>query len=304
MGTIVYSIIYSNQYDRDFKIEIDSILMEFNLSLNHYLSDSEISRFNSDSIFEFQSPFFFEVLEESRIIYEKSGGAFDPTIGSLIQMWGFGNKESFADSSMVDSLNQFSGFQNITFNEEKVWKSDFRTQLDFSAIAKGQGVDLLAKFLSENNIENFFIDIGGEIRCKGFNPDKENWKIGIIDPRSDILNQKTFAILSISNKGIATSANNFNYIIKDSVRYVHTIDPASGFPIEHNLLSATVVSDKCITADGFATAFMVMGLEKSIEIIESQPDLQALLIFNDQKGGIKSYISEGIRNNVKSLVTN
>jgi len=304
MGTIEYSVIYATQSDRDFKIEIDSLLKEFNLSLNHYLPDSEISRFNRDSIFEFVSPFFYEVLEESRIIYEKSDGAFDPTIGSLIQMWGFGTKEPFADSSMVDSLKQFSGFQNIAFSEEKVWKSDTRTQLDFSAIAKGQGVDLLAEFLSENNIENFFIDIGGEIRCKGFNPDNENWKTGIIDPGSDALNQKTFAILSISNKGIATSANNFNYIIKDSIRYVHTIDPSSGFPIEHNLLSATVVTDKCMTADGFATAFMVLGLEKSIEIIESQPDLQALLIYNDEEGRIKSYISAGIRSNVKFLVTN
>ena len=302
MGTIEYSVIYANQSDRDFKMEIDSLLEEFNLSLNHYLSDSEISRFNSDSIFEFKSSFFYEILEESKIIYEKSGGAFDPTIGSLIQMWGFGTKESFADSSMVDSLKQFSGFQNIAFNEEKVWKSDLRTQLDFSAIAKGQGVDLLARFLLENNIENFFIEIGGEIRCKGFNPDKEDWKIGIIDPRSDLLNHKTFAILNISNKGIATSANNFNYIIKDSIRYVHTIDPASGYPIEHNLLSATVVADKCMTADGFATAFMVLGLEKSIQIIESHPDLEALLIFNDEEGRIKSYISAGISNNVKSLV--
>ena len=304
MGTIEYTVIYSDRFNRDFRLQVDSLLKVFNQSLNHYFPESEISRFNNDSIFNFELPFFYEVLNESKVIYEQSDGAFDPTIGSLIEMWGFGNADPYADSSLVDSLKEFSGFDKIDFDSNQVWKFDPRTQMDFSAIAKGQGVDLVAEFFIEKGIENFFIEIGGEIRCGGHNPENELWQIGVIDPSSDALNSKTFAILSISDKGIATSANNFNYIIKNGTRYVHTIDPTSGFPIEHNLLSATVIANKCMSADGYATAFMVLGLEKSMAIAEKQTNLQALFIYNDQGGQIKTYISSEIRDNVKLIDDN
>jgi len=296
MGSITYNIKYIDEKRRDFKIQVDSILEDFNNSLNHYQSDSEISQFNSDTIFHFKSSYFYPVLKRSKEVYNLTDGAFDPTIGQLINAWGFGpDAEQEMDSLVIDSLKQLVYFENITFNRDMVRKEKAGIKLDFSAIAKGYAVDIIAEFIRNQGIEHLFVEIGGDLTCNGNNEEGKPWVIGIIDPRSDLINLETFASLNISGKAIATSANNYNYIVKEGIRYVHTIDPSSGYPVQSNLLSATIVASDCMTADAFATAFMVMGLEKSIYLLESEDSLQGILIYNDHDG-IKTYVSEELKN--------
>lgn len=297
MGSITYNIKYMDKKGRDFKPQVDSILEDFNKSLNHYRPDSEISLFNTDTIFYFKSPYFYPVLKKSKEAYMLTDGAFDPTIGQLINAWGFGPEAGQQmDSSMIDSLKQLVYFENITFNKDMVKKEKSGIKLDFSAIAKGYAVDVIVDYLREQGIEHLFVEIGGELACNGENKEGNPWVIGIIDPRSDLIKRETFASLNISGKAIATSANNYNYIVREGIRYVHTIDPASGYPIQSNLLSATVVAPDCMTADAFATAFMVMGLEKSIDLLERENRLNGILIYNDQEG-IKTYVSEELKDN-------
>lgn len=301
MGSITYNIKYIDKKHRDFKPQVDSLLKDFNNSLNHYQPDSEISQFNTDTIFHFKSSYFYPVLKRSKEVYELTNGAFDPTIGQLINAWGFGpDAWQKMDSSMIDSLKQLVYFENITFNRDMVRKEKAGIKLDFSAIAKGYAVDIIADFIRNQGIEHLFVEIGGELTCNGNNEKGKPWVIGIIDPRSDLINQETFASLNISGMAMATSANNYNYIVKKGIRYVHTIDPATGYPIQNNLLSATVVASDCMTADAFATAFMVMGLEKSIYLLESEDSLQGILIYNDHDG-IKTYVSKELKDNFNIL---
>jgi len=301
MGSITYNIKYIDEKRRDFKTQVDSILEDFNNSLNHYQPDSEISQFNTDTIFYFKSPYFYPVLKGSKEAYDLTDGAFDPTIGQLINAWGFGPEAGQEmDSSSIDSLKQLVYFENITFNLDMVKKEKAGIKLDFSAIAKGYAVDIIADFIRKQGIEHLFVEIGGELTCNGNNEEGKPWVIGIIDPRSDRINQETFASINISGKAMATSANNYNYIVKKGIRYVHTIDPASGYPIQSNLLSATVIAPDCMTADAFATAFMVMGLEKSIYLLESEKSLLGILIYNDHEG-IKTYVSEELKNDFHIL---
>jgi len=299
MGSITYNIKYLDKNERNYKVQIDSLLQIFNLSLNHYLPNSEISEFNRDSIFYFKLPFFYVALVSAKKVYEKTGGAFDPTIAPIINAWGFGPTDTInPDSSTIDSLKNFVYFTNLDFDKEKVWKKKKELKLDFSASAKGYAVDVIMDFLSENGIENKFVEIGGELACKGLNEGKEPWKIGVIDPRTDLITRTTFAVLKIENKAMATSANNFNYIERDGKKWVHTISPFTGYPIEHNLLSATVVTDDCQTADAFATAFMVLGLDQTKQILSQNPNLDAFLIYSDKKGKLATFVTNNIRNQI------
>lgn len=300
MGPIIYNIKYLDNQNRDFKNEIDSLLDVFNNSLNHYRPNSEITRFNNDSLFYFDLPYFHEMLAKSKVVYEETNGAFDPTIGLLINAWGFGPDTNiqFPDSSEIDSLKRISNFNNIGFDDQKAWKLIQGVKLDFSAIAKGYGVDVVAGFLMEKGIKNYFVEIGGEIRCGGLNQDGNAWRVGIIDPRSDILQPSTYAVLGLKDMAMATSANNYNYIEKNGRKYVHTIDPFSGYPIEHNLLSASVFAEECSIADAYATAFMVLGLEDTKEILKSHPELQAYLIFTDVDGNLRKFVTPGIKDKI------
>lgn len=304
MGPIVYNIKYLDKDARDFKNEIDSLLKQFNRSLNTYDPDSEISQFNKNSVFQFDLPYFLPVLKESVSVHKATEGAFDPTVMPLVNAWGFGPEQTeMPDSSEVDSLKGFVDYDYIQFNEDQVWKLKHGVALDFSAIAKGYAVDVIAEYLKEKGIDNYFVDIGGEIICHGKNQKGDWWTVGIIDPLGDIFNRSIYAKVGLENKAIATSANNYNYIIKDGQRYVHTLDPSTGYPIEHNLLSASVFATKCITADAFATGFMVMGLDKAVSIIEGHEELEGLLIYSDKNGQLRSYSSGGISPEIVSEQT-
>ncbi len=301
MGPITYNVKYFDETKRNFKPQIDSLLVVFNQSLNTYIPTSEISQFNNVDSFKFELPYFLPALEAARNIFDETMGAFDPSIGPLINAWGFGpGTQVGPDSLHIDSLKQFIGYDKITFDNKKVTKSDARTTISFSASAKGYGVDVVADYLKRNGIDNYFVEIGGEVVASGKNLERNTpWIVGILDPDSDELNQFAYAQVALDNRAMATSGNYFNYHVIDGVKYGHTISPATGYPIQHNLLSASVFAEDCQTADALATAFMVMGKEKSIEFLKEHSEYNAYLIFSKPDGSHTDFATEGIKPFIK-----
>jgi thiamine biosynthesis lipoprotein len=195
---------------------------------------------------------------------------------------------------------QFIGYDKITFDNKKVTKSDARTTISFSASAKGYGVDVVADYLKRNGIDNYFVEIGGEVVASGKNLERNTpWIVGILDPDSDELNQFAYAQVALDNRAMATSGNYFNYHVIDGVKFGHTISPTTGYPIQHNLLSASVFAEDCQTADALATAFMVMGKEKSIEFLKEHSEYNAYLIFSKPDGSHTDFATEGIKPFIK-----
>jgi thiamine biosynthesis lipoprotein len=301
MGTIRYSVKYFQEDEKNYSAEIDSLLKVWNLSLSTYIPESEISRFNSgDSCFQFESKYFLPVLKASKRVYEKSGGAFDPTVGPLVNAWGFGPEKSMTpDSSRVDSLRTLVGFNKISFDEDRVCKNSQGIKLDFSAIAKGNAVDIVADFLESKGIENLLVEIGGEIVCRGSKPGNAPWVTAIEDPTVKVYDQKILAIAELFDKAVATSGNYRNYYVQDGRKYAHTINPATGYPVFHELLSASVFAENCMIADAYATAFMVLGLQGALKILEGDPTLDAYLIYTSEDGELKTFVTDGIADYIK-----
>jgi FAD:protein FMN transferase len=295
MGT-TYNIKYRAKGAPNYQQEVDSVLALVNESLSTYIPGSEISRFNRESEVTFKLPYFYPVLEKSREIYQKTSGAFDPTVGPLVNAWGFGpSDDRVPDSAKVDSLLNVIGFEHIQFNEQKVWKDKAGVQLDMSAIAKGYGVDVVAVFLQSKGIEHLMVEIGGEVVCRGESKEDQAWRIGIDDPLAEETGNRMKAVVTLKDRALATSGNYRNYYVKDGVKYAHTISPFTGYPVQHSLLSASVFAPDCQTADAFATAFMVMGLEKAKAILEKEEGLDALLVYSDKEGNVRTFITEGIK---------
>ncbi len=307
MGT-VYNIKYLDEEERSFKTGVDSLLEAFNKSVNHYLPESEISRFNHqdssqqntsdpDTLY-FESSFFYPVLQKSREVVEATNGAFDPTVAPLVNAWGFGPEGGeLPDSLAVDSLLALVGFEKIIFDQDYVTKTQPHVQLNFSAIAKGYGVDVMADYLSSKGIKNMMVEIGGEVVCKGVNNRGEVWRIGIDDP---VQSGNMPAAIAIHDQAIATSGDYRNFYERDGKRYSHTIDPETGYPVKHSVLSVSVIADDCMTADAYATAFMVMGLEKSRKVLEAHPSLDVLILYDDA-GTTKTFQTQGVEENLLEL---
>lgn len=295
MGT-TYHIIYFDQKERDFSGPVDSLLAVFNQSVNTYLKDSEITTFNTGNSLRFGLPYFLTVLKRSSEVEAASHGAFDPTVMPLVNAWGFGPAEAMdPDSIQIDSILQFVGMEKIRFNEDSIWKSDRRVQLDFGAIAKGFGVDVVADFLRSKGIRNMFVEIGGEVVTEGTNINaKRSWQVGILHPNSTQDDQRFIAFAELTDKALATSGNYFNYRIRDGKKYSHTIDPATGYPVHREILSASVFAKDCMTADAWATAFMVMGHERAIALLDSLEGVEAFLTYSNSDGSIGTYTSPGI----------
>lgn len=293
MGT-TYQVKYLGPDGISYKEEVDSLLEKVNLSLSTYIPESEISQFNRGTILKYESPFFYPVLKRSKEIYKKTGGAFDPTVGPLVNAWGFGPSDSkHPDSAAIDSLLHLVNYDSIYFDSISVCKLIIGISLDFNAIAKGYGVDVVAGFLNEKGIKNMMVEIGGEVYCQGRNEDDKIWLIGIDNPIAESGGDRIKATVQLHDMALATSGNYRNYYVKDGVKYAHTISPETGHPVRHSLLSASVFAKDCMTADAYATAFMVMGLEKAKKVLEEE-ELDAYLIYSDNSGGIKTYITNGI----------
>lgn len=301
MGTIPYSIKYLADEESYYKEEVDSILIAFNQSLSTYIPDSEISRFNRADSITYESTFLYPVLKMSQEMFVNSKGAYDPTIGPLVNAWGFGpKKKSMLDSAKVDSLLKIVGFEQIIFDETGATKP-VHTYLDFSASAKGYALDMIAHFLHVNDISNYMIEVGGEVRCQGQNQNQTVWKIGIEKPE---LNQgigNAYATVFVNNRSLATSGNYRNYYEENGRIISHTISPFTGYNLTHNLLSASIFAPNCTLADGYATACMVMGLEESIEMVKKLNGVDAFFIYSDENGDLKSYATAGIESQIEVL---
>jgi FAD:protein FMN transferase len=301
MGTS-YHISYLDAKNRNFKNAVDSLLVIFNNSLSTYQPDSEISKFNQDTVFAFKLPFFYPVLAKCKEVYELSEGAFDPTVAPLVNFWGWGFKNFKSNSpeqKTVDSLLQYVNFgKYIQFDTKQIRKTKKGVMLDFNAIAQGYGVDVVANFLKSQGIENQLVEIGGEVVARGKNAKGNPWRIGINNPQDSLSNQ-LFASLELENQGLATSGNYRRFYIKNGKKYAHTLNPQTGFPVLHSLLSATVIASDAMTADAMATVFMVVGLEKAQAILQKRKDLEAYLIFANAKGELKTFATEGVKKSLK-----
>ena len=291
----VYKITY--QHADDLQKDIKEALMEVDNSLSPYNPNSIISRINhnQDTLL---NEHFTHVFELAQQISAETKGAFDITVAPLVNAWGFGFKHSIdIEPSVIDSLRQFVGYEKIRMENGKIVKTDERIMLDCSAIAKGYGVDRVANLLDKKGVEHYMVDIGGEVVVKGKNPRMKTWRIGINKPIEDSLsiNQELQTILEVSNVGMATSGNYRKFYYKDGKRYAHTIDPRIGTPVQHSILSATVIAKDCTTADAYATAFMVMGREEAQAFCEAHPELNAYFICDGKDGGYEIYYTEGMR---------
>lgn len=291
----VYKITY--QHKDNLKAEIEAELKKVDYSLSPFNPNSIITRVNHNEEVEPDS-FFVHVFRLAKQISDETRGAFDITVAPLVNAWGFGFKQSTGvDSLTVDSLRQIIGYQRIDLQDNQVKKDDPRIMLDCSAIAKGFGVDAVAQLLERKGIRNYMVDIGGEVMVKGKNPKMNTWRIGINKPIDDSLsvNQELQTVLAISNVGMATSGNYRNFYYKGGKKYAHTIDPRTGYPVQHSILSSTVIAKDCASADAYATAFMVMGLEAAKAFCDAHPELDAYFICSGQGDTYETYFTEGMK---------
>ena len=304
MGTY-YQVTFED-YNDNHQHAIDSILIKLNKELSTYDPQSLISAFNAssdgitlhDDQWDLES---FKVnLDLAKQINQLSDGAFDPSLMPVINYWGFGYAGKKAinqiDSAKVKSLLLQTGIHQVELdlNTNRVSKSIEGLELDFSAIAKGHGVDLVATYLEHKQVVNYLVDIGGESRGKGVNAKGNNWTLGISTPLIDAGYSESSEYVQLKNKSLATSGNYRNYLETDSGQtYGHTIDAATGFPAKTDMLSASVIADDCITADAWATTFMAMGVKKSKQLIEELDDIEALFIFGTHNSELDIWQSSG-----------
>lgn len=291
----VYKITY--QCKDDLKPEIEAELKRFDQSLSPFNDSSVISRVNRNEELVTDS-FFQTCFNRSMEISRETEGAFDITVAPLANAWGFGFKKgTFPDSLMIDSLLQFTGYEKVKLENGKVIKQDPRTMLSCSAVAKGYSVDVVAHLLDRKGIKNYMVDIGGEVVVKGKNATGDLWRIGINKPYDDSLavKQDIQTILNLTDVGMATSGNYRYYYYKDGKKYAHTIDPRTGYPVQHSILSSTVVAEDCMTADALATSFMVMGLEEAEKFCKANPMIDAYFIYSGENGEFKTYYTDGMK---------
>ena len=300
---LVFGTIYKITYQSkdNLQNEIDAALKEVDFSLSPFNKESVITQINNNTDMQADS-LFIDVYNLAEEISKETHGAFDITVAPLVNAWGFGfDSSTKVDSATIDSLRQFVGFEKVSLQNGKIVKADPRIKLDCSSIAKGYGVDCVARLFDKKGIENYMIDIGGELVMKGKNPKMDTWRIGINKPVEDSLsqNQELQTVLALTNAGLATSGNYRNFYYKDGKKYAHTIDPRIGYPVQHNILSATVVAKDCATADAYATSFMVLGLDSAKAICEKHPELDAYFIYATPEGETETYFTEGMRHYIR-----
>lgn len=260
---------------------IISVLREVEMSVSPFNKKSRLTAIN-ENLTDTLDTYLLTLYNRSVEINNESGGAFDPTVSPLVNLWGFGYENTARpDSLAVDSILQFVGISKTRLDGVRLVKSDKRVTFNFSAIAKGMGCDEVGKMLERNGVTNYLVEIGGEIVAKGQNPDNTKWKISIDKPvdANDTVIHRSAGIIETSNCGIATSGNYRNYRTdKSGNKVAHTIDPLSGMPKQSDVLSATVIARDCMTADAYATTFMVLGFERSKKLIGQHPEISAMLI--------------------------
>ena len=293
-----YHITYRSSEGLNYKREIDSVLSHLDTSLSTYISESIISRINRNDTGIKTDEDFTKVFKKSTEVSSRTAGAFDVTVAPLINAYGFGpEKKIMVDSNVIDSLLHFVGYKQVKLEGKRVIKSRPEIKLDFNAIAQGYSVDVLCDFLESKQINHYVVELGGEVRARGRNEKDEYWKVGIDQPKEQSSNENELqAIVSLKNKSLATSGNYKKSYVQNGKRFAHIIDPHTGYPAKHNLLSATVVAPDCMTADAYATAFMVMGIEKTKQFLAKNKGLKLeVFLIYDENGLFMTYASPGIR---------
>ena len=286
-----YKIVYLKG-SKNYQKSIDSLFFLMNKSLSTYIPNSDISKINKGDTTIVVDDLFLEVFKKSKKIHKETNGYFDPTVGNLVNAYGFGPKREKKDLTVKEIKNQmqFVGLDKVTVVNKKVLKEYPEIYLDFNSIAKGFGIDVIARFLEQKKIMNYLVEIGGEIRAKGSKKNNVPWSIKLVDPTNKN-GAKGFKEINLSNKSMATSGNYRKFrLAKTGQKFVHTINPKTGFAKESNLLSASVIAKKdCADLDAYATAFMAMGLKKTKSFLETNSNLQVLLIFENSKGIIEEF---------------
>ena len=280
------------QAKESLKDSIEAQLARVDASLSMFNPKSVISRINQNEDVEADS-LFRRVFLLSQLVSEATDGAFDITVAPLVNAWGFGFKhDALPDSAQVDSLRALVGWERVTLTADgHVQKDDPRMVLDCSAVAKGFGVDIVADYLRACGVVNFMVEIGGEVIVSGTNPKGDTWRVGVNKPVEDntSTNHELQTVLPLTDCAMATSGNYRNFYVAGGRKVAHTIDPHTGYPVQHSLLSATVLAPTCAEADAFATSFMVLGLEKAKEVLAAHSELQVYLIYADQNGDLQTF---------------
>lgn len=290
-----YHIMYFSPDGANIQNELEAQMRKVDTTWSTYLPVSIVSRINTNDSTVVLNNYFKKVFFEGQLISEITFGAFDLTVAPLVNAWGFGFKNANnIDSTKIDSILEFVGHERIKIENNRLIKSDPRVMIDASAIAKGFSVDVVADYLESKGIENYLVEIGGEIRTKGKKTKNTKWKVGIDKPIDDATaSHREFQdIVYIENAAMATSGNYRQFYIKNGKKYAHTINPKTGYPVNHNLLGVSVIADKCMTADAFATSFMVLGLEKSKAILKNNPEIDAYFIYTNKDGVYETFYTK------------
>ena len=291
-----YAITYFDEQDRNFQHEVESIFHAVDLSVNLWVDSSIICKVNRNENVVLDNIFIdnFNIAQEAA---QMSDGCFDPTISPLVSAWGFSAKNGDSITpQLVDSLRQLVDYHKVHIENGTLIKDNPAMKLDFNAIAQGYTADLIGSFLESKGINNYLVEVGGEIMARGGKPDGSSWVVGIEKPAANwdsdrVVQQR----VEIRDKGIVTSGSYRKYVERDGKRYSHCIDPMTGYPVEHNLLSATVIADNSVWADALASICMVMGMERSLEIIKRLDGVEAYYIFVNDKGELETLATQGVK---------
>ena len=286
-----YNIIYYDQ-EVNFDKEIQQLFDDINQSLSTYIRTSDISRINKGERGIKVDDYYKEVFEKSARIYKETDGYFDPTVGILVNAWGFGPKKPLndLDSTKVKELMTYVGFDKVKIENGEVIKKSSEIYFDFNAVAKGYGIDVIGRFLESKKVKNYLVEIGGEIRSRGTKPEGKEFVVQLDSPNTDGT-RSAYDVLTVKNKAMASSGNYRKFrIAENGEKYVHTINPKTGYAKESNLLAATVIAElDCADVDAYATAFMAMGLEKTQEFLQNRSDLKVILIHVNEKGELDEF---------------
>ena len=293
-----YTITY--QCDSNLHASIKAELQKVDDALSPFNKHSIITAINENRPAEVNQ-MFADVFMLSQKISADTDGAFDITVAPLVNAWGFGFKNGTSPTKRdIDSLRTLIGYNKVRLDGKRIVKQDKRTMLDCSSIAKGYGSDVVARLLKSRGVANYMVEIGGEIVTKGVSSKRLPWKIGVTKPIDDSLStsQELQSVINVTDKAMATSGNYRNFYYKGGKKYAHTIDPRTGYPVQHSILSSTVIADDCATADAYATAFMVMGFDKAKALLKRHPELMAYFIYADKDGSNKTWCSESLKGKV------
>lgn len=291
-----YAVTYFDEQGRNFQHEIDSIFHAVDMSVNLWVDSSIISKVNRNEEVTLDSIFInnFNIAQEAA---QLSDGYFDPTISPIVAAWGFSYKTGDSITpQLIDSLKQLVDYRKIRIENEKIVKESPSIQLDFNAIAQGYTSDLIAHFLESRGIENYLVDTGGEIMARGEKPDGKPWIVGIEKPAENWDSEQVVQTrIALRDKGLVTSGSTRKYVERNGKRYSHCIDPKTGYPVEHQLLSVTVLADNSVWADALASICMVMGKEKSLPLIENLDEVEAYYIYVNERNELETFATNGFQ---------